>query len=186
MRMIRIAPAGLLIAGAVAALACSASANAATTITGSITFGGGGGNGYDPSTLTLSPDADFDYLDSYNHDTADFTSTSLSIGDQMFCCGALPWRQIFTASTPGYFSDVKLLGSTFTELSYQVSGDTLTLDWAGTYSQGLPYVGDYNATFSLGVPETSTWTMMILGVGGVGAALRRRRRAGLSPATAFR
>lgn len=70
--------------------------------------------------------------------------------------------------------------------AFQVSSDTLTLDWAGTYSQGLPYVGDYNATFSLGVPEASTWTMMILGVAGVGVALRRRRRAGLTPATAFR
>jgi hypothetical protein len=71
---------------------------------------------------------------------------------------------------------LQLVSSSFTELTYQVSGDTLTLNWAGTYAQGLPYTGDYNAVFTFaGVPEPSTWAMMILGAAGVGAIARRRR-----------
>ncbi|THD51433.1 MAG: PEP-CTERM sorting domain-containing protein [Phenylobacterium sp.] len=46
--------------------------------------------------------------------------------------------------------------------------------FTGTYR-----IGDFNGsgTFDIAVPEPASWALMILGFGGVGAALRRRHRA---------
>lgn len=45
--------------------------------------------------------------------------------------------------------------------------------------------GSYNGILSLsGVPEPSTWALMIIGIGFAGVAMRRRRREGSLPAFA--
>lgn len=61
---------------------------------------------------------------------------------------------------------------------------TFTLNLADvtsfTLEQGGPYFQLDNVNFSIAaVPEPSTWMMMLLGVGGIGMALRRRRSAGM-------
>jgi hypothetical protein len=57
---------------------------------------------------------------------------------------------------------------------------------AATYFAGQPSeftgtyrIGDFSGsgTFDIAVPEPASWALMILGFGGVGAALRRRQRA---------
>jgi hypothetical protein len=177
------------IAAMAAGLTFAASAQA-TTISGSINFGGGG-NGYDPAggsvppgygndtgtTVAVGPGIEFGYVDTFNTDTADFTNTSLTIGDITKGFGAVSWEQTFTASTPGFFKDLTLVGGSFTGLSYGVSGDTLTVDWEGTYTQGLPFSGSYSDqfTFAGGVPEPTTWALMLIGFGGLGAAMRASR-----------
>ncbi len=45
-----------------------------------------------------------------------------------------------------------------------------------TDDPGSHDLGDPVLTPTGGVPEPATWAMMILGLGGVGATLRRRRR----------
>jgi hypothetical protein len=58
----------------------------------------------------------------------------------------------------------------------------------GTPAAGLGGAGDYFAaddldvTVTPGVPEPATWALMLMGFGGLGALLRRRR-AGLTLAT---
>jgi len=67
------------------------------------------------------------------------------------------------------------------------SGNNLTLNTglltAGTmyrlsYTGNLTTAGNIsgNATFTAAVPEPATWAMMLLGFGGIGFAMRRRRR----------
>jgi len=50
----------------------------------------------------------------------------------------------------------------------------------GSHAFGSFFADDYGHqafAYGLGVPEPATWTMMILGFGGIGAVLRRRRQA---------
>ncbi len=50
----------------------------------------------------------------------------------------------------------------------------------GSHAFGSIFADDYGHqafAYGLGVPEPATWTMMILGFGGVGAVLRRRRQS---------
>lgn len=61
--------------------------------------------------------------------------------------------------------------------------DGLMANWNGItwndapQSSGLQYIVEYNAPAVGGIPEPSTWAMMILGFGAAGAAMRRRRVA---------
>lgn len=55
-----------------------------------------------------------------------------------------------------------------------------TVDVAAV-KDGVTRTGNVGATLVPGgVPEPTTWALMILGMGGMGAALRRRRREGLA------
>ncbi len=67
-------------------------------------------------------------------------------------------------------------------------GDLPPLDIPGTQTGGsgaavtvigpLPYSGTVTYTLDvLGVPEAASWALMVVGVGGVGAMVRRRRTA---------
>jgi hypothetical protein len=155
----------------------------ATTITGTLNFGPGTTNYYDPAngqvppgysnesspTVTLEPDATFGYADLFNIDTAGFTPTSLVLTDDTLI-RAGNWTQTFAASTPGFFNDISLTSDTL-GVSYSVSGDTLTVNWPGTDVAGTR-AADF--TFSGGVPEPTTWAMLILGVAMIGFAARRR------------
>ena len=180
-----------ILAGAAfaAGLAWAASAGAAT-VTGSIVFDGSSPNGYDPangnvpagysnaSGTRVTIPGDFAYLDSYNFDTAVFTTSQLTLSDATMGFGALPWEQTFTASSAKVFSSTTLTGGDFTGLTWAVSGKTLTVGWAGTYAQGLPFTGSYSDTFSLSaVPEPTSWGLMLVGLAGLGGVIRQARRS---------
>ena len=60
--------------------------------------------------------------------------------------------------------------STFTTVTFYGDGIGEYLVAGGTIRYGLVDIG------SVGVPEPATWAMMILGMGAVGAGMRRRRR----------
>nr|MEA2798274.1 hypothetical protein [Phenylobacterium sp.] len=74
-----------------------------------------------------------------------------------------------------------VLGAINTWSTLSVSGSHITsLTWSATGSAFHPYAVD-NFVFAQGgvtpggVPEPSTWALALIGFGGVGAALRRRR-----------
>jgi hypothetical protein len=61
-----------------------------------------------------------------------------------------------------------------------ISGALNSIRIVGTFAPGnsggqANYTG--NLTFTAAIPEASTWAMMMLGMGAVGGAMRRRRRA---------
>ena len=193
---------GLATVAVVATLASVPQANA-TDITGSIYFDQGFvNNGYDPSNggvppdygnensdkVVVGPGVEFGFEDSYNRDTADFQGLTLVIEDQVLSTGAGPWQQTFTADTAGYFDNATLLTSSFSpDISYSVSGDTLTIDWPGEYYSGS---ADFKATFAIpnggtisAAPEPASWALMIAGVGMVGLSFRAaKRRQGFATA----
>lgn len=55
--------------------------------------------------------------------------------------------------------------------------DIRHVSYEGLYASKAPIDGDAGVGASNPVPEPSTWTMMIMGFGALGAALRRRRAA---------
>ncbi len=57
------------------------------------------------------------------------------------------------------------------------AGDHYKFVVTGTVPKGDIGVYDLNTTISSGVPELSTWAMMIIGFGGVGMQIRRRNSA---------
>ena len=100
-------------------------------------------------TITLGPgDNTFGFQDSYNTDTADFNGTTLTVTDAMNANGALPWTMTFTdAAVTGItpVSDNFINGG----IAASVTGDTITLKWAGSYSPSYVLTGTFTARFSL-------------------------------------
>ncbi len=133
----------------------------------------------------------------FNRVDANFSNYSgatsfLDLGTDIFnnISGMHAWEQTFTSVTPGLFTTLTLVSSNFAGLTYGLVGDTITLDWIG-WPQGSQatfaarFIVDQGAITPPppGVPEPAAWALMILGFGGVGAMLRRRR-AGDRHATA--
>lgn len=89
---------------------------------------------------------------------------------------------VFTNSNPGCngcvpagdFSGWKLMNFTFIA---QTTSQTLTFLAAGTPTANLPPVAFLDGVSLTAVPESAVWWLMVLGFGGVGSLLRRRRVA---------
>jgi len=62
-------------------------------------------------------------------------------------------------------------------LTFTATGTSGTIEFLGTSSGGNYVTEIDNLVVASGVPETSTWAMMLVGVGALGAALRGRRRS---------
>jgi hypothetical protein len=176
--------------GAFAGMSLMASAAQATgvevtTINGAIYFDGNPNNYYEPangfvpggyansSGIPITVPGTFGFEDGANLDTAAFTANSLSIEDVTFS-SASNWTQIFTASTPGFFSGLVLTSDSFDPISWSLSGNTLTVQWGGTDTAGTGI-----ADFSFGTtPLPSTWTMLIAGFLGLGFFAYRGTKKG--------
>lgn len=66
--------------------------------------------------------------------------------------------------------------ASFNSSNIVFTADSITVNWAGlSWDPTTSLLLD--VTFGSGVPEPSTWGMMLLGFGGVGYSMRRRRRA---------
>lgn len=92
-----------------------------------------------------------------------FTATTETVG----CC----WNNNWESKTYN-----------FTAAS---STDTIQFDTIGLGSNASPYdlgLDKVDLEASSGVPESATWLMMLVGVGGLGAMMRRRRSASVAAA----
>jgi hypothetical protein len=175
-----------LLAGMFVILAMALPAKAdliGTSVTGSLQFVTPGtpnyfnpANGFVPAgylnaagpTVAISSTAtEFGFADLINTDTVNFTGSSLTVTDKVLF-GAANWIMTFTDTA---FAGLNLVQNTDTFIPGGVtgvlSGDTITLDWAGTLGSGL-----MTTTFSL-TPGTTTATpepssFLMLGVGLLG------------------
>ena len=205
----------LALAAAVLVTNTAAFANlVGTTGTGVFTPQGGGylpGNYFDPAFLSLnypsvasvppgsanisSPtvtiaagDNIFGYHDQYNTDTADFNTSSgtLRVSDAMYGgSGALPWNMTFTDPA---FTGITSVTDNFINggLNASITGDVITLAWAGSYGPVYALNGTYTAVFnvtsssSTAVPEPTTMiagALLLLPFGASKLRLLRKSRA---------
>lgn len=74
---------------------------------------------------------------------------------------------------PGDFSGWQLVNFTFTA---QSASQVLSFLAVGTPAANLPPVAFLDGVSLVAVPEPAVWALMLMGFGGVGAAIRRRRR----------
>jgi hypothetical protein len=120
-----------------------------------------------PTVAISSTATEFGFADLINTDTANFTGSTLTVTDKVLF-GAANWIMTFTDTA---FTGLNLVQNSDTFIPGGVtgvlSGDTITLDWAGTIGSGL-----MTTTFSL-VPGTTTATpepssFLMLGVGLLG------------------
>jgi hypothetical protein len=146
-------------------------------VTGSLQFDGGGGlNVFDPilgfvpagylnssgTTVTISSSAvEFGFDDFSSLVSADFTDGQLVLSDHVEATGPdFP----FTMS----FADPRFAGATISKnsdtfpLTYSLSGDVLTVNWAGAdVTAGQNFIATFGVATST-VPEPSTFGAMLL------------------------
>lgn len=171
---------GIIVIDVIAGLSTSSAmaAVAGDTINGTLAFGSNGARGgqhWSPSSIT-DPGA-FNYSDGANVDSATFSGNNLTITDHVIS-NANGFQMTFTDVTHA-FTELSLVSSSFSpNLTYSFSGGTAKIDWIGTST-----AGSLTAVFNVAagaVPEPATWVMMLVGMGTIGFAARRRQNTSLT------
>ena len=191
---------------AVLTLTCALSAAAcgsasATTMFGSLKFFGVPdtvSNFYDPANglvpagygnsaglpVTVAGGVEFGFMDPANQYTADFTANSLTLQGILDTTegNAAKWQQVFTASTPGFFSALSLTSDNFPNgVIYSLNDDTLTVTWNVLEETGGGPSGTYFAEFEFTgtTPLPAALPLFASGLGGLGLIgwWRRKRTA---------
>jgi len=108
-----------------------------------------------------------------------FTLTALNLSSSQ-CIGCFDGDGIDTYGAPGNFADSTGYGGPQTYFTNN-TGFSLTANFLGGVAPGATtYFSLEEAVVvnqSFGVPEPATWALMLIGVGGIGFAARRRRMA---------
>ncbi len=127
----------------------------------------------------------FDYDDSYGGTASTINDPGCALGNY-YCARVGNFDVTFTAMWNGV--------SIFSQFSPAVNATGGFVGWEGLDPTGLSETAAYDVhngtvggTLAYidvgrpgGVPEPATWTMMIVGFGGLGAVLRRQRRVALT------
>ncbi len=157
-----------------------------TPVTGTLTFGGFGStnyfdaaNGFVPAgygnsggstTVTIGPGIEFGFQDSANQDTADFDGTTLNITDNSFEGSSNSFQMTFTDPA---FLGFSLLSDEL-GITYNFTGTTLTVDFAGGNVKGSDSVLFSYTSLDSAVPEPGTLGLLAVGLVGGAGILRRR------------
>lgn len=169
-----------------------------------------GGTHYDQGVFTLSGLDDTDSITVSNGDTIDATITldqPFTVpGSQQLTSYVLgltgpgfPSGSTGTSGTTNFYLAGNFVngGSAGTSTAEQIASsvafdppnngaltfDTVTSDFTITQLSGPATLDNaifYYTLFSSAVPETSTWAMMLVGFGGLGAVMRSRRKQALT------
>ena len=135
--------------------------------------GGCGNSCTGAAPVAIGAGTEFCFFDGANRDIADFSDTQLTISDTVFS-GATNWHMAFTTLTPGLFGGLSLATEAFNpDLTYNITGDTINIYWAGTGT-----AGSNSTTFNVNVtsvPEPTT--LGLLGLGLLGLGFMKKRKA---------
>lgn len=126
-------------------------------------------NGGPGATATIGPGVEFTYSDSYNIDTANFSSTGLQIADTV-AVNAMPFTMTFTDPA---FTGFSLLTDQ-SGFTYSFSGDVLTVNFAGTRIAGT-YATTFDYAAVASTPEPSS--ALLFATGAVVLFMARRFRS---------
>ncbi len=92
-----------------------------------------------------------------------------------------------TSSGPISSSVISVAGTTLTEASVDEFGSTTfnitpgtKYELAVTGAPGVEFVANVSTASVSAAPEPAAWTLMMLGIGAIGVAMRRSRRAAVS------
>lgn len=161
-----------------------------TSVTGSLTFSGFGttnyfdsANGFVPSsgygnsggltTVTIGPGVEFAFQSPANFDTADFDGTTLAITDVSVIGSSNGFEMKFTDPA---FTGFALMSDTL-GISYNFSGTTVTVDFAGGNIKGSgSAIFSYTSVSGPPPPVPEPGTLQLLGTGLLGAGYILRRR----------
>ena len=138
------------------------------------------------TVLPWGAGVEFGFNDNATLIRADFTSTSLTLTDLCELAGGChdaSVHLVFTASTPGFFSNFQGVGGIndfpgTKNASVTGAGDTLTLDWGGADPVAFNVTFDANFTFgsTSATPLPATLPLFAGGAGLIGLLARRRKQ----------
>jgi hypothetical protein len=128
-----------------------------------------------PGNLTA-----YDYDDEWGNTPSGYTNPACVVGASL-CSDVGNFKVVYTATISGGAFNGKTV---HTEFSPNQNFTGAFVGWQGLNQQGVSetvydqHSGTFSGTMaviSLGTPEPATWAMMLLGIGGVGGAMRLSR-----------
>lgn len=164
-----------------------------TTVSGFITFDGETLNYYNPSNglvpagyqnsagaqdspiVIIVGGDEFGFQDAANVDVTSFSSTGFTFTDTSESGFSF---SINLALKDTAFTGVSLISSTFPGLTYSISGDVIKIhNPQFSVAAGQVYTASFSVSSASGVPEPSSFALLLIGTAGLGALRKLRTKA---------
>jgi PEP-CTERM motif len=148
-----------------------------------------------PSSTTPNNLTAYDYDDEWGEYPSGYTNPACAAEGYSYCADVGNFRVTFTATISGGTFDGDPVYSVFSPTSNYTGG---FVGWEGLDPNGVSesvydaHSGSIGGTMAivqigtvpLGIPEPATWALMLIGVGGIGVAMRSARRKAVEPVPA--